>query len=422
MAYNIAKWNGNVWSALGSGMTNQIGDSAYVMALAVSGTNLYAGGHFNSPGNNIAKWGGGTWTALGSGLSGDQSWKPRVYALAASGTNLYVGGWFTTAGGAPITNIAKWNGSSWSGLGSGFNFNYIAVYSLAVSGTNLYVGGSFNSVGGVAATNIAKWDGHAWSALGTGMSGSVYALAVNGTDLYAGGYFTNAGGVPANNIAKWDGHTWSALGSGVDNTVYALATDGVGHLFAGGRFGLAGTNVSPYIAQANLDHPPVAGTPFIKVIGDEVSEIPARRFVIWCSDPDNDPLSLTAVMSPSAMGALITLETNVVSYAPPPGFLGDDTFGYTITDGNGGFASGTASILVEPRTLAAATMLPPMTSPGALQVNFIGFADLGYTVERAESLEGPWAAIGNVITDDDGVARFTDRNPPAGNAFYRVVH
>jgi DNA-binding beta-propeller fold protein YncE len=168
--------------------------------------------------------------------------------------------------------------------------------------------------------------------------------------------------------------------------------------------------------------PPVAGSPFIKVIGGEVAEIPARRFLIWCSDPDNDPLSLSAVTSPSAMGALVTLETNQVFYAPPAGFLGDDTFGYTITDGNGGFASGTASILVEPRRFAAATMFPPITSRGALEINVTGFADLGYTVERAESLDGPWTPIGDVLTDGNGAASFTDPNPPSSSAFYRAVH
>ena len=39
-------------------------------------------------------------------------------ALAASGTVLYVGGAFGTAGGAPAGNIAKWNGVTWSTLGS----------------------------------------------------------------------------------------------------------------------------------------------------------------------------------------------------------------------------------------------------------------------------------------------------------------
>jgi hypothetical protein len=63
--------------------------------------------------------------------------------------------------------------------------------------------------------------------------------------------------VPANCIAKWDGNAWSALGSGISgyfvyDRVDSLATDGAGHLFVGGNFLLAGTNVSPYIAQVNV--------------------------------------------------------------------------------------------------------------------------------------------------------------------------
>jgi hypothetical protein len=84
------------------------------------------------------------------------------------------------------------------------------------------------------------------------MDGQVAALEVSGTTLYAGGYFTKAGGVAATNIAKWDGSSWSALGSGIDGQVGALAADGSGHLFVGGWFSLAGTNVSPFIAQANI--------------------------------------------------------------------------------------------------------------------------------------------------------------------------
>ena len=143
--------------------------------------------------------------------------------------------------------------------------SYPSVDALAVSGTTLYAGGQFTTAGGVQANHIAKWDGSAWSDLSSGMgAGSiprVYALAVSGTDLYAGGYFTTAGGRAANNIAKWDGSAWSALGSGVSRSGYepsveALAADGVGHLFVGGSFSLAGTNVSSNIAQATLGSAP----------------------------------------------------------------------------------------------------------------------------------------------------------------------
>jgi len=254
------------------------------------------------------------------------------------------------------------------------------------------------------------------------------ALQSDGKIIIAG-CFTTVDGTPCGRITRLNPNgsldsSFSTGRTGADFDIIALALQGETAVVIGGAFSSVNQVPRRYLARLFLtnNRPPVAGSPFIKVIGDEVSEIPDRRFLIWCSDPDNDPLSLSAVTSPSAMGALVTLETNQVFYAPPPGFLGDDTFGYTITDGNGGFASGTASLLVEPRTLAAATMFQPITSPGALEINFTGFADLGYTVERAESLEGPWTPIGDVLTDGNGAASFTDLNPPSGSAFYRAVH
>jgi hypothetical protein len=74
------------------------------------------------------------------------------------------------------------------------------VYALAVSGSDLYAGGRFETAGGVSAANIAKWDGSSWSALGSGIGGGdpigpvVHALAVSGSNLYAGGFFATAGG------------------------------------------------------------------------------------------------------------------------------------------------------------------------------------------------------------------------------------
>ncbi len=61
------------------------------------------------------------------------------------------------------------------------------VLAMAVSGTDLYVGGAFTLAGAVSVNNIAKWDGSAWTALGSGTNGLVLAVAVDGNDLYAGG-------------------------------------------------------------------------------------------------------------------------------------------------------------------------------------------------------------------------------------------
>jgi hypothetical protein len=177
------------------------GADNYVYATAVDGSgNLYIGGSFTVAGdvvvNHIAKWDGNAWSALGSGMNS------TVDALAVSGSDLYAGGRFYTAGESAANGVAKWNGSSWSALGSGLGNGYQTVSALAVSGSDLYAGGDFTTAGGTPTANVAKWNGSSWSALGTGMNGGVRALALSGSDLYAGGTFTMAGGKFSAYLAK----------------------------------------------------------------------------------------------------------------------------------------------------------------------------------------------------------------------------
>jgi hypothetical protein len=171
-------------------------------------------------------------------FGGEPGTNDPIVALAVfddgRGPALYAGGDFTTAGGVSCSRIARWDGSTWSALGSGMNswVNALAVYDDG-RGPALYAGGWFTTAGGAAVNRIARWDGSSWSALGSGLTGlpvsdlGVDALAVyddgRGPALYAGGYFNTAGGRPANNIARWDGSSWSALGSGVAPTVSDLA-------------------------------------------------------------------------------------------------------------------------------------------------------------------------------------------------------
>ena len=263
----VAKWNGSSWGALGSGIST-FGIVRSLAALDVgSGSAVYAGGTFSSAGgvsaSNIARWDGTSWSALGSGLSGPSD---TVNALTGfddgAGPALYAGGLFSTAGGVAANRIARWNGSSWNALGSGLNG---AVQALAVfddgGGPALYVGGAFGTAGGVAASRVARWNGSSWSALGSGLNNTVNALAVfddgGGPALYAGGSFTLAGGVSASRIAKWNGSSWSALGSGLSgpsSTVNALTVfdDGAGPaLYAGGSFATAGGTTVKSIAKWN---------------------------------------------------------------------------------------------------------------------------------------------------------------------------
>jgi trimeric autotransporter adhesin len=246
----IARWDGASWHALGSVVNDIVNDG--VEAIAVDETDLYVGGELVDAGgipgsNGIARWDGASWHALGSGLHG------RALAITVDGTDVYAGGDFTNAGGNSDAHyIARWDGASWHALGSGLNDMVLAI---AVDGTDVYAGGGFTNAGGNSdADYIARWDGASWHALGSGLNGWVYAIAVAGTDLYVGGFFTNAGGnSDADYIARWDGASWHALGSVVNDIVNdgveAIAVDGT-DVYAGGYFTNAGGYLgADYIAR-----------------------------------------------------------------------------------------------------------------------------------------------------------------------------
>ena len=275
-ANRIARWNpaGGTWSALGS--TAQNGTNANVNALAVIGTNVFAGGAFGSVSSStqnaifassVARWdtAAGVWFPLGSAAQNGAG--GTVNAIAVRGTDLYAGGFFTTVSsstqaGISANSAARWDTTSgvWSAFGSAAqNGANGTVHAFAVSGTDVYVGGTFvtvssNSQNAVAVGRLAKWDttGSVWTLLGTavqnGANNRVNALAVSGTALHVGGAFTAAAGTyGTSGVAKWStaGSTWtaavpSAAGDGILGSVNAVLDVGT-VVYVGGSFSFAGS-------------------------------------------------------------------------------------------------------------------------------------------------------------------------------------
>jgi hypothetical protein len=79
---------------------------------------------------------------------------------------------------------------------------------------------------GMRPIGLPKWDGSSWSALGSGMNNVVAALAVSGGDLYAGGYFATAGGKVSPYIARA-----SLLGVPVSAPTLSIAFSGADLIF-----------------------------------------------------------------------------------------------------------------------------------------------------------------------------------------------
>ena len=256
---NIAAWNDTTWSILNEGT---VGDNSNflpgVNALAVYDNKLIVGGDFaiidGITVNNIAAWDGSSWLTLGSGLTGFEPYTgwAKVCALSVYNNQLIAGGNFTTAGGITANRIAAWDGSTWSGLGSGMSVanSLYGVSALTIYNNYLVAGGHFFAADGLAASHIAVWDGYSWSSLDSGLNGPVEALTIYDNNLVAGGNFTMAGDIPANHTAVWDGMEWTSLGTGIDGPVYAFAIFD-DQLIAGGWFSVAGGVEANSIAAWN---------------------------------------------------------------------------------------------------------------------------------------------------------------------------
>jgi hypothetical protein len=252
-AAGVAQWNGTNWfpvgGEFGNGMNRAIG---FVRAFDRAGTNVYAGGSFSSAGttlaSRVARWDGSSWTNLGTGVIGPAS--SLVRTISHIGSDVYFGGTFTNMSGLAATNIARWNGTTWNTLGLGVNSN---VLSMTASGGELYVGGAFTLAGGVPMNRVAKWTGAGWLPLGNGMNSNVSAMvtAANG-DVYAGGLFTMAGVVAANKVAKWNnGAGWTPLGNGINfGSVLSMAISG-SNLYVGGTFPFADSISVNHVARWN---------------------------------------------------------------------------------------------------------------------------------------------------------------------------
>jgi trimeric autotransporter adhesin len=150
-----------------------------------------------------------------------------------TGPALIAGGDFVTAGWQASPGVARWDGVSWTPLGTGLNGT---VRALAVFRGELIATGDFTQAGTRVVNRIARWNGNQWLPLDTGLSARGRALLVANSQLYAGGEFLNAGGQLVNRVARWDGSNWSPMSDGFINGVWALHAF-AGDVYAGGVFG-----------------------------------------------------------------------------------------------------------------------------------------------------------------------------------------
>ncbi len=74
------------------------------------------------------------------------------------------------------------------------------------------------------------------------------------------------------------------------------------------------------------------------------------------TDADSDALQVSAVTQPTQGTAAVSADAKAVSYRPARGFVGSETFRYTVIDGKGGSAQATVTVETKPLATAVARL------------------------------------------------------------------
>ena len=99
-----------------------------------------------------------------------------------------------------------------------------------------------------------------------------------------------------------------------------------------------------------VNEAPVAIADAMVVDEDSSGTITVTEIIANDTDADGDTVTLTGLQDTSLNGGSVELneETGEITYTPNADFNGQDSFNYTISDGNGGVSSGTINITVNP--------------------------------------------------------------------------
>jgi hypothetical protein len=140
------------------------------------------------------------------------------------------------------------------------------------------------------------------------------------------------------------------------------------------------------------------------------------------SDADSDGLSIS-VSTNSANGGTVSVSGGWVFYAPASGFTNADSFTYTVTDGQGGSATGTVTVAILVDTAPGQNLAATDLGNGSFRIDGNGIADRTYRLQYTDSLTpADWQDLagGSVAADSAGKFQYTDTGG-SSSRHYRTV-
>jgi hypothetical protein len=228
----------------------------------------------------------------------------------------------------------------------------------------------------------------------------------------------------ATNTARFYGSSGNLLhtatyvdGTGSNHLLYANSA-GIAKVSITTNFSVATDNFTFETFASGPNSPPVASdATFTRAAGTSLKINIANLLSSSTSDPDGDARTLESIGS-SAQGAAVSMTGSWILYNPANS--NNDSFTYTVNDGNGHTASGTIHVMVvNPAGSSVNFALNGLNQP---TMQFAGIPGFRYTIQRSTNLSD-WENIQTFDAPANGVFSFTDvTDPPLPAAYYRMSY
>jgi hypothetical protein len=169
--------------------------------------------------------------------------------------------------------------------------------------------------------------------------------------------------------------------------------------------------------QVLIEPVPVPGATNIVAVLGASTTLAASDLVALAGNPANYPLSVTAVSATSTNGSPVSLSGGTITYTPVA--LGSDQFTYTLSDGNGGTATGTVTVVTGTYGIGGQVSGIALTG-GAVTLTLTGIPGYKYHVQVSTNLTG-WNDVLITNAPAGGVFQFNSNASPIPDAYYRLM-
>lgn len=204
---NIVKYDGVNFYGFPSIFPSQIPTDILINTAIFFNNELYVGGNFDSLPpykSDIVKFDTSinNWVDVGGGLSGYMSF---VTDMVIYKGEFYIAGNICTCYGDAGNGVIKWNGTSFSPVGTGVIPNDATVWKLHVFDEKLWAVGEFSGMGGQPASHVAYWDSVQWHNIPNAtFDNTINAITSLNNDLYLGGGFWTLNGDSVHHVVRYN--------------------------------------------------------------------------------------------------------------------------------------------------------------------------------------------------------------------------